>query len=955
MKKYDISQNTERVKELFILIVFTIYGICSMNAFYMYDWSNWIPIVLGLTIVVAWIIFFNQRLSLKTREALYVVMVEICIVTYGCYVEDTTLLSVIFVAAAVITGLMGDVELLYITDIALAILALDYGATHMRQVSSSAVTAYQTFLHIANLAVIEFVIHFWVSQKNKNDAKTAEVIRELREAERSKDDFMANVSHEIRTPINTICGLSEVALQESDLQKVKADLRAIRTAGRNLTSLVGDILDFSELQSGKMELECETYNIASTINDVINMSMALKDKKPIELVVDCDANIPCALYGDEKKIRRVIMNFMNNALKFTNEGSVSLSVTSRKESYGINLCVTVCDTGIGMKEENLEKLFSSFNQVDTTRSRQEGGIGLGLALSQAIVQKMGGVITVKSKYGKGTTIKFVIPQKVVDEQPIVSIKNREEINAAVYLNVEQFDMTQMRDDYVGAITHMIEQLQVRCQMCPNLSALKRRCVTENFTHVFISLTEYREDRAYFDELSHKVKLVVVLDSFDMDLITNQNIVLLAKPLYILPIAAVVNGEHDSEAIGLARKFTAPDTHVLVVDDNWMNLKVVEGLLARYQIKVSTANNGAEALEMINRKEYDFIFMDHMMPEMDGVETLHRIRNKVGTYFKRIPIIAVTANAIAGSREMFIQEGFSDFIEKPIEKSVLERLLRRTIPEDRLVYAQEAEVSHEAELSQKAEERSVSAEVAETDKTTDSLTAGAVKTPADGELRIGDLDVEKGILYCGGKEDYLEILHQHCENGNANVEKIANLYNKADWKNYTIEVHAVKSMMLGIGATLLSEQAKQLELAGKSGNTTFIEEHHADMLTEYKRVLAEIREALGIEAPVEENSQSSEQTAAENGDTRVANETDGTIDEAMLEQQLAELEEAVFEFDGDKMLAIIDVIEACGPENEGLKKVTRAARRKVEKADYMSAADTIVKWKGQLAEKGGSAS
>lgn len=936
MERYDTNENIERLKELFILVVFTIYGICAAFSFIMYGWSNWIPFVIGGAFVCAWITFFSKKLSMRNREAVYVMAVEFGIVLYGCKVEDTTLLSVIFVAAVVITGLLGDVKLLYITDVALLILLADYGITHIAQVSSSAIRAYQTFLHIANIAVIEFVIHFWVGQKNRNDERTDEIIRELREAEHSKDDFLANVSHEIRTPINTICGLSEVALQEQDEVQIKANLRAIQTAGRNLTSLVGDILDFSELQSGKMEVEYETYNIASTINDVINMSMALKGKKPIELVVDCDANIPCALYGDEKKVRRVIMNFMNNALKFTNEGSVTLSVTSRREVYGVNLCVSVRDTGIGMKEENLEKLFTSFNQVDTTRSRQEGGIGLGLALSQSIIRKMGGVITVKSHYGKGTTIKFVIPQKVVDETPIVSIKNRENINAGVYLNVEQFDMTQMRDDYVGAITHMIEQLQVRCQMCPNLQALKRRCITENFTHIFISLTEYREDKEYFDELSNRLKLVVVLDSFDMDLISNRRIIALAKPLYILPIAAIINGEHDVDMMQAGRRFTAPDTHVLVVDDNWMNLKVVEGLLARYKIKVTTAANGHEALEMINRKEYDFVFMDHMMPEMDGVEALHRIRNKVGTYFKRIPIIAVTANAIAGSREMFIKEGFSDFIEKPIEISVLERLLRRTIPEERIVYETETEINEitaEAEVSEQAVQQAVpeNKHCLEND-----------------DLTVGDLDVEKGILYCGGKEAYLEILHQHALNGDKNIAKISALYAKEDWHNYTIEVHAVKSMMLGIGAEPLSGLAKQLEQAGKTGNISFITEHHEEMLAEYRRILAQIRAALGVETPV------SEETGGKAECLDALKKEDGPVDFEKLGQYLAELEEAVFEFDSAKMLSLLDKITECGPENTGLSEIADMAKQKIEKADYMSAADAIARW-AEPKGKGGSAS
>ena len=920
MGKQGGARNVERTKELFILIMFSIYQMGAAGSFIMYGWSDWIAVVMIASIGLNWLVYLTKKMSLKGREAVYVTLTELCIVVYGFHTEEMTLLTVIVIATAVITGLLSDVEFLYITDIALILLALNRIWGHEAIFGSDMVAMYQTFLLFSNIAIIEFVIHFWVNQRNKSDALAQEMIEDLKEAERSKDDFLANVSHEIRTPINTICGMSEVALTEEDPAKIRTSLRAIQMAGRNLTSVVVDILDFSEMQSGKMTIENEVYNIASTINDVINMSMAIKDKKPIELVVDCDANLPSGLYGDEKKIRRVIMNFVSNALKFTSEGSVKISISGRRETYGLNLCVRVTDTGIGIKEENLEKLFSSFSQVDTKRTRQEGGIGLGLALSQTIVQKMGGIITVKSKYGKGTTIQFVIPQKVVDEQPIVTVKNPEKLNVGVYLNVEQFRLAEMRDDYVGAIVHMVEQLQVRCQVCTDMSSFKRRCQMEAFTHIFVSLTEYREDTAYFDTLSEQAKVAVVLDAIDMESIMNPNIILICKPLHILPVVSVLNEEQRLETArsSVARKFISPETRVLVVDDNWMNLKVIEGLLERYQIKVSTATNGPEALEKIESKTFDFVFMDHMMPDMDGVETFHRIRNKVGSYYKKVPIIAVTANAIAGSRDMFMQEGFNDFIEKPIELSVLERLLRRNIPKEKMQY-----IDTEETVSEVVKEDTKTPEVTK-EKETKANT-----------LQIGDLDVEKGLLYCGGQESYLEILAQYCRNGNEHIEKLERLFAEKDWKNYTIEVHALKSMMMSVGALPLSEQAKQLELAGKRGDIAWINVSHAGMITEYVRVLNEIRIELGL--PVEEEVSLLECTE---------------IDEGTLQGYLEELDAATFDFDGEKMIFVIDKMERCSYKGLSMQKVTDMARRKVKMSDYMSAYDCIVRWKEET-EKGGN--
>ena len=485
---------------------------------------------------------------------------------------------------------------------------------------------------------------------------------------------MANMSHEIRTPINTVCGMSEMILREEISDTVRKDVFDIQTAGRNILSVVSDILDFSELESGNMELIEEPYNITSTINDIMNMTIAKKNKKNIEIIVDCDANIPSGLVGDEQKIRRAIMNIVDNAIKFTNEGGVVITVYARKEEYGTNLCVNVKDTGIGMNEETIEKLFTSFNQVDTKRNRQEGGIGLGLAISKAIVTKMGGFITVKSTLEKGSEVQLVIPQKVLEEKPIVSLNDADKIHVAAYIDTEKYDFATVREGYRNSIQHMVEQLGVSFRWCKNLSELKRRVEKENFSHVFISWEEYCEDQQYFEELSYRQKVILVHDREHQEYTPGQ-MLYIYKPFYVLSVASLLfNGESIIQSMDGShyqnRRFIAPRASVLVVDDNVMNLRVVEGLLRPYKIKVFVAGSGKEALQKIESMEFDFVFMDHMMPEMDGVETLHRIRQKPGQYFKNVPIVALTANAIGGAREMFLSEGFADFVSKPIEISVL---------------------------------------------------------------------------------------------------------------------------------------------------------------------------------------------------------------------------------------------------------------------------------------------
>ena len=683
-----------------------------------------------------------------------------------------------------------------------------------------------------------------------------------------------------------------------------------------------------------MNLEEEAYNITSTINDIINMAMARKADKPIELIVDCDADIPSGLYGDEKKIRRVIMNLVDNAVKFTNEGGVVIRIYTRKENYGVNLCVSVKDTGIGIEEEGMEKLFESFSQIDTRRNRQEGGIGLGLAISRALVQKMGGTITVRSRIGKGSIFRFVVPQKVLDEKPIGQVENRESMNIAAYFDMEQFDMMAIRDEYTGIITSMIRQLHVRCHVCRNLAEMKRREEHNAFTHVFISLEEYQEDEAYFDALARRARVIMVIDRPREKYITNPDIIRLYKPFYILPVVSILNGSRGSaggKQMVRPGKFTAPEAHVLVVDDNRMNIRVVEGLLKEYQIGVTYAASGQEALQLVENMSYDFVFMDHMMPEMDGIETMHRIREKVGHYYRKLPIIALTANAAPGNREMFLEEGFDDFISKPIEVSVLERVLKRNLPAEKIVFQP---------------------------KTEEVETAGAQQGKE--KFVIGSLDVEKGMLYCGGKEEYLSILEAYYEERYESWQLLDELFEKHDWKNYTIKVHALKSMMQNIGALSLSAKAKALELAGKRNDMEYILKNHADMMAEYRNVMEELEAcplvrtekagAAGMTEGTEKAGAATDDAGSDKqasggmratnaGSAEVGSELPELTEEAF-DKILAELENAMYELDGGRMQELLSGLQGYRYCGAVLTEALQPVKKKIEMSDYMSAVDAV---------------
>ncbi|MDE6749003.1 MAG: response regulator [Lachnospiraceae bacterium] len=919
MEFLNQNKKSQRSTEIFVNILYGIYTVNLCFAIVNKGGNVWMAGFMLMAFFASFSALISKYRNARVRAAITCIMIQIMFILYAVSVDDLSLLVPTFMVLLLLVSLYGRSEFLWITWASLLFIVFYHAVItdNLKQLPSETLNylSYQ----LGNVLCMEVVLYVWLKHRNEASDQMYKIVEALMEAEQSKDDFLANISHEIRTPVNTICGMSEMALHEHELEKMREEIFDIRDAGHNLMSLVSDILDFSRLQQGKMNLEEEAYNITSTINDIINMAMARRGDKQIELIVDCAADIPNVLFGDEKKIRRVIMNLVDNAIKFTSEGGVIIQIKVRRENYGVNLCISVKDTGIGIEAANLEKLFESFTQVDTRRNRQSGGVGLGLAISKELIHHMGGTITVKSRLGKGSTFSFVVPQKVLEDKPIGQVKDREKINIATYFDMEQFDMMAIRDEYTAIIVNMVKNLQVRCHACRNLAELKRRESIEAFSHIFISLEEYQEDETYFDELSNSTKIIIVTDRPREKYISNPDIIRLYKPFYILPVVSILNGSRGFEGgkqMVRPGKFTAPDAHVLVVDDNRMNIRVVEGLLNEYKIKVTYATSGMEALDIIENMTYDFVFMDHMMPEMDGIETMHRIRDKVGHYYKRVPIIALTANAAPGSREMFLDEGFNDFVEKPIETSVLERVLKRNLPEEKLIFQTQEKKEEQKSVENIDEKGKTLAAVMENEE---KITSGIeneeeIQNNNCEDFAVGDLDVEKGMIYCGGKELYLDVLEACCEEAPEEIGVLNEFFGKKDWKNYTIRVHAVKSGMKNIGAEILSEKAKALEQAGKQEDIDFIIENHEALITEYHRVIREIEQSLMI-------------GQKELGEDR-------------FDELQALLEDAMYALDGERMLEILSEMQEYQYHQTELEGKLAPVRKKVEMSDYMSAVEAV---------------
>lgn len=950
-RKQFNSDKTNRKLELTVLSIFTVFSLAMLVSAQLGKWNMLAKELIIVTVVAGWVVFVKSYRDYNYRAKFFSAICWINFGVYAFYAKSFTSMLSSMLVLIVLLGVFCITDIVWLGAFSTTLIFLYHVFVVHTVKTADANELLRLILHVASAYVISLVTWIIIRTRAETNEQLMEIIHELEIVEQSKDDFMVNISHEIRTPINAVCGMSEAVLQEELPDGVRRDVIDIQSAGRHLLATVSNILDFSELESGRMELAEESYNITSTITDTINMALTLENGRQLELIVDCDAGLPRNLVGDEQKIRRIIMNILENAIKFTKEGGIVLRVKSRKEAYGINLVIHVRDSGIGMSREDAEKVLGSFGQVNAGRNREEGGIGLGLAITQALVRKMGGFINVESTLGSGTEFQVTIPQKVLDDTPIVSIKNKGSLFAACYINMDKYEYSVVRDGYERCIRHMAEQFGIMFRICRNFPELQRRMEHENYTHVFIGWEEYCEDKGFFEKLSQELTVVLILD-YGREVQVESNMMRIYKPFTVLSIAAVFNGQRVVQRENLHSdtryRFTAPDAKILVVDDNAMNLKVMLRLLKPYRIQVATAESGREALEKINSMEYDCIYLDHMMPEMDGVETLHRIRNKPGAYFQSVPVIAFTANAIGGAREMFMAEGFDDFIAKPIELSVLERMLRRYIPVQKQVEAETHENVPAARAKREEDERKGR-----------GGSLGASGEEGIKALQQAGIHVEHGLTYCGDWDGLREIIAMYYDQGAGRNAKLEQLFKDKDWKNYTIAVHALKSNSKGIGADELAGMALELETAGKENRVEYILEHHEELIRQHTRLLEAI--ARSTLTSVDNETKQEADTGMEQV-TQACRAADGTgaempdaksrkaseeIDRQFLAGQLALVRDKIENFESEGLEEILGQIQDGAYQGRTLREMTEGIKKHVREFDFLGASEILEEWEEKV--------
>ncbi len=663
-----------------VVVIITVACVGCIIEGLIQGWEFWVPPLIVIGVVLMWVIHVNSYRDAFFRENVYLsfaIGVSFFFSVHRISYFDALIITAMLLAVAAYLKRILFMHIILI-EYYLVMAMQTFWAIFTKTVVFDSITTSRLVLHLA----AAFCLYEALLGAVRAGLKKEELLRKYEETrqddKRQQEDFLVNISHELRTPVNVINGLTSIILKKED----RDDIRSIHGAGLRLSRQIEDISDYTEIKRGDIYIEEDKYMVVSLINDVLAGYEVEYDKKHLELVVDLDPTVPAMLKGDVKKIAKIMRLLLDNALKFTRRGGVLLRITCIKREYGVNLILELTDTGIGMSKNDLDHITKSMYQASKARNRSTGGIGLGLSIVYGFAHKMNGFVSIDSKKRRGTRVRVSIAQEVVDPSPCLSVTNEKFINVIFHSTPERYRISRVRDFQKEMALSMASGLRVNLYSATSLFELKRVMEKGDITHIFMGTYEYKKAKDYFDELSKTGVTVAVCAPEDYSISLKSDIILLKKPLYSYPVAKLLNGITDESELAPADEESGLDLsgiRALVVDDEPMNLVVATGLFKEYNMEIDTALSGKEAIEAFSNIRYDLVFMDHMMPEMDGVEAMKAIRDVAARQNRAVRVVALTANAVSGAREMFLREGFDGFIPKPINIIEFERTMKSLMP------------------------------------------------------------------------------------------------------------------------------------------------------------------------------------------------------------------------------------------------------------------------------------
>lgn len=671
------TKEMETSFHIVILCAFTIMcGLFSVIDL-ISGWNRWAILYVVFLIIFCWTLHIFEIFRPKVRLYIYVISVLSILGFYAYQPETITDIPILLCLLIIILSRQNDPFLVVLTFLSYLVFILEniFITGFLTPDTPQIVFSRIALGFFCLLLAAVFATYFMLSNRNNQEEKEA-LIHEVDAAHKETDHFLSNMSHELRTPINVVCGMSELMLNNETADSKEGNLTAILSAGKRMQRQVNNILSYSELQSDHFSLSKSNFEPLSLVNDVVNNVFSGNPKK-LDFIVDVDPMLPKTLYGDEKNLSDVLFCLIDNAVKFTKEGGGRIYISARKESYGVNLNIDVNDTGTGIKPDSNDRLFKGIYAAETGSRRSHGGLGLGLTVSHGIVSNMGGFVNIDSNK-RGSHIHVTVPQKIVNQKPSISLSNAQDFYVLSFIDKGYEGRAEIKQYYLDMLDHLKKRLSINVCVAESLDEVIKNIKSKKFTHIFLSEWEYAINPDYFENIAKKFPVLLWAgEGFSCQ--KGSSIHLLKKPI---STAAAVNfleqTKEVKEEAGNNKKtdeaIITVGKKALIVDDEKMNLMVAKGILKKFFISSDTAVSGQAAIDLCKVNKYDIIFMDYMMPEMNGTEAMNAIRKLNDGYYENIPIVILTANAVSGAREEFMNEGFDDFLSKPVNIKSMEKVL-----------------------------------------------------------------------------------------------------------------------------------------------------------------------------------------------------------------------------------------------------------------------------------------